>query len=103
MVQAIASEQEFKDALTYEGLVVVDFFATWCGPCKVISPLIDKFSTEYSNVKFLKVDVDQFGGLAQEYELASMPTVIFIKGGKIVLTVVGANPAGIKQALVANA
>lgn len=102
MVNAITSEQEFEDALTHSGLVVVDFFATWCGPCKVIAPMLDKFSKEYESAKFIKVDVDQFGGIAQKYEISSMPTILYFKGGEIVAKVIGANPAGIKQAIAQN-
>ncbi|ODV97307.1 hypothetical protein PACTADRAFT_1877 [Pachysolen tannophilus NRRL Y-2460] len=99
MVATITSENEFKEALTYSGLVVVDFFATWCGPCKMIAPLLDKFSQEYTSAKFLKVDVDQFGSIAQEYEISSMPTVLLFKDGKVVKKVIGANPSAIKQAI----
>lgn len=103
MVATISSKQEFTEALKHEGLVVVDFFATWCGPCKMIAPLLDKFSQEYSQVKFIKVDVDDLGEIAQEYEVTSMPTIIFLRGGKVVTKVIGANPAALKQALSANA
>ncbi|EGW33706.1 uncharacterized protein SPAPADRAFT_54012 [Spathaspora passalidarum NRRL Y-27907] len=103
MVSAVSSTQEFQDALKYEGLVVVDFFATWCGPCKMIAPLLDKFSSEYPQVKFLKVDVDQFGSIAQEYEVTSMPTIIFFKNGQQIQRVIGANPAALKNAIATNA
>ncbi|KAK6198512.1 thioredoxin [Scheffersomyces amazonensis] len=103
MVATIASKQEFTEALQHDGLVVVDFFATWCGPCKMIAPLLDKFSKEYTTAKFIKVDVDQFGEIAQEYEVSSMPTVIFFKDGKIVNKIIGANPGALKQVLAANA
>ncbi len=103
MVATITSKQEFTDALSHDGLVVVDFFATWCGPCKMIAPLLDKFSSEYNQAKFIKVDVDEFGEIAQEYEVSSMPTVIFFKGGQVVNKVIGANPAALKQVISANA
>ncbi|CAH6723987.1 thioredoxin-2 [[Candida] jaroonii] len=102
MVNAIATEQEFEEALTHSGLVVVDFFATWCGPCKVIAPMLDKFSKEYESAKFIKVDVDQFGAIAQKYEISSMPTILYFKGGEVVDKVIGANPAGIKQTIAKN-
>lgn len=103
MVTVVATKAEFQEALKHDGLVVVDFFATWCGPCKMIAPLLDKFSAEYSSAKFIKVDVDQLGEVAQDYEVSSMPTVIFFKGGEIVTKVIGANPSALKQALAANA
>lgn len=103
MVAAITSKDEFDAALKHDGLVVVDFFATWCGPCKVIAPVLDKFAKEYPSAKFIKVDVDDFGQIAQEYEISSMPTVVFLKGGKVVTKVIGANPAALKQAIASNA
>lgn len=99
MVATVASKEEFQSALQHSGLVVVDFFATWCGPCKMIAPLLDKFSNEYSSAKFIKVDVDELSEVAQEYEVSSMPTILFFKDGKVVEKVVGANPAALKQAL----
>lgn len=103
MVTVIHSKEEFDAALKHTGLVVVDFFATWCGPCKMIAPLLDKFSAEYTSAKFIKVDVDELSAIAQEYEISSMPTVLFIKDGQIVSKVIGANPAALKQALATNA
>lgn len=103
MVAVVSSKAEFEAALKHDGLVVVDFFATWCGPCKMIAPLLDKFSAEYTAAKFIKVDVDELGDVAQEYEISSMPTVLFFKEGKVVQKVIGANPAALKQALTANA
>lgn len=70
MVSQVASKSEFQEALKHDGLVVVDFFATWCGPCKMIAPLLDKFSKEYPSAKFVKVDVDEVGEVAQEYDQA---------------------------------
>lgn len=101
MVQIITSTSEFDQIVSSSGdsLIVVDFFATWCGPCKMISPLLDKFSNEYSQVKFLKVDVDQLGDIAQKYSISSMPTLVFIKNGEEVERVIGANPAAIKSTI----
>ena len=102
MVATITSRQEFDEALKYDGLVVVDFFATWCGPCKIIAPMLDKFANEYSQVKFIKVDVDEQGDIPREYEISSMPTILFFKNGQVVHKVLGANPSGIKQGIAAN-
>ena len=63
-------------------LVVIDFFATWCGPCKMISPKIEAMAGEMSNVVFLKVDVDEAEDVAQEYNISAMPTFIFLKNGQ---------------------
>lgn len=103
MVATVATKAEFQEALTHDGLVVVDFFATWCGPCKMIAPLLEKFSNEYTSAKFIKVDVDVLGEIAQEYEIASMPTVLFFKNGEVINKVIGANPAALKQVLASSA
>ena len=63
-------------------LVVIDFFATWCGPCKMISPKIEAMAGEMSNVVFLKVDVDEAEDVAEEYNISAMPTFIFLKNGQ---------------------
>lgn len=103
MVAIVSSKQEFEAALKHDGLVVVDFFATWCGPCKMIAPILEKFSKEYTLAKFIKVDVDELGEVSQEYEISSMPTILFFKNGKVVEKVIGANPNAVKLALAANA
>lgn len=104
MVQVIQSTEEFDSALSSAGadLVVVDFFATWCGPCKMIAPMLEKFATEYSTAKFYKVDVDQLPPIAQKYQIASMPTILFFKKGEVIASVIGANPAAIKHTIASN-
>lgn len=103
MVSQVSSKAEFEQALKHDGLVVVDFFATWCGPCKMIAPILDKFAAEYTQVKFIKVDVDEVGELASEYEITAMPTFLFIKDGKVVEKTQGANPNKLKQTLASLA
>lgn len=103
MVKEVSSKQEFDAAIATDGLVVVDFFATWCGPCKMLAPMLDKFDAEYTNVTFIKVDVEKVGETAQEYSITSMPTILFFKGGKEIQKVIGVNPGALKQALSANA
>ncbi|CAI5756231.1 unnamed protein product [Candida verbasci] len=103
MVQAITSQSEFDEALKFDGLVVVDFFATWCGPCKMIAPLLEKFSKEYTQVKFLKVDVDEVSEIAQKFEISSMPTFLLFKNGEVIQKLIGANPSALKQAIASNA
>lgn len=82
-VKHVSSVAAFDDELAAAGssLVVVDFGATWCGPCKMIAPVYDDMSTEseFSNVVFLKVDVDEMPEIAQRYQVMAMPTFLFIK------------------------
>lgn len=65
------------------GVVVVDFFATWCGPCKMLSPIIDEVENEMSDIEFIKIDVDKEEELARKFGVMSIPTVIIFKDGEI--------------------
>lgn len=87
MVKEILSD-EFKTVIN-EGKVVVDFFATWCGPCKMLSPVMDEISNELSDINFYKVDVDKNEDIAREYGIMSIPTIIIFENGKVVNTLVG--------------
>lgn len=72
---------EFNDAIK-EGVVVVDFYADWCGPCKMIAPVMDELSKEMDGkATFVKVDVDQNQKLAQEYGITNIPSILFFKDG----------------------
>ncbi|OXU24710.1 hypothetical protein TSAR_004285 [Trichomalopsis sarcophagae] len=90
--------EELKTKLTEAGekLVVIDFFATWCGPCKMIAPKLDELSQELTDVIFLKVDVDELEGVAEEYDVNSMPTFVFIKNGNVLDKFSGANIEKVK-------
>lgn len=72
-------------------LVVIDFFAVWCGPCKMIGPKIEELAKELQDVVFLKVDVDECEEIAAEYQITSMPTFVFIKNTQVLETFSGAN------------
>jgi len=85
------TQDDFKsEVLDHKGTVFVDFYADWCGPCKVTSPLIDEISEEKKDMKFVKVDVDQNSNLASQYSVFSIPTFIIFKDGKPVNQFVGA-------------
>jgi thioredoxin 1 len=80
----ITSEAQFNEELKNNKYVVVDFFATWCGPCKRIAPELEKLSNseEFKTVKFLKVDVDEQSEVAQAQNIEAMPTFKFFREGK---------------------
>lgn len=65
------------------GVVVVDFFATWCGPCKMLAPVIEEVEREIKDVKFMKIDVDKNEDLARRFGVMSIPTIIVFKDGEI--------------------
>jgi len=77
------------EVIDYSGKVLVDFWADWCGPCQMLSPIIDELSQEKTDVKFVKVDVDQETLIASQYNVSSIPTVLIFDHGKLINTVVG--------------
>jgi thioredoxin 1 len=78
------------EVLKNKGVVLVDFFATWCGPCKMTGPIIDQLAEEVKDVKFVKVDVDQNQELSSQYQVFSIPTFLIFKNGEVVGQFVGA-------------
>lgn len=87
-------EQNFqKEVLESEDLVLVDMYADWCPPCKVMLPLVEKISDSYKGkIKVFKVNVDQAKEIALEYKVETIPTLIFFKKGQIVDKIIGAVP-----------
>ncbi len=74
----------FDETIASNKVVLVDFWATWCGPCKMLAPVLDQVAAEVPNACIAKVDVDQNQELAQRYNVASIPTLIYFKNGKMV-------------------
>ena len=103
-VTQVHSTDDFKNKLKEAGnkLVVVDFFATWCGPCRQIAPKIQAMAKEHTDVVFLKVDVEELDDLAAEYEISCMPTFIFIKQAEKVTSFSGANAEKLLELVVQN-
>ena len=90
MVQHFSSES-FEKAIAGDQPVLVDFWATWCGPCRMIAPIIDEIAEEFEGKAIVgKVNVDDEMGLAQRFHVMSIPTLIVLKGGKVVEQAVGA-------------
>lgn len=98
-IDKLTNLKEFETAIKNEKLSVVDFYATWCGPCKAMAPHLSKLVQEYPDVSFYKVDVDESGDVAQHCGVSAMPTFVFAKSGKLLGKIVGANPNGIEQGI----
>lgn len=97
MVKTINSADFQTEVLDKKGVVFVDFFADWCGPCKITEPIIEELSNspEYRDkISFMKVDVDQNNDIASQYNVFSIPTFIFFKDGQPVNQLVGARDRG---------
>ena len=88
MLKHINTAAEFEAAIK-EGTVLVDFFATWCGPCKMLSPVLEEVANENPNINVLKIDVDEVGGLAARYGIQAIPTLMLFKDGQRVETRMG--------------
>ncbi len=100
------TEQTFDETLsTHDGILMVDFWAEWCGPCRAIAPVLDTLVNESAGkVGLAKVNVDENPGLAARYGIRSIPTILLVKQGKVVDQVIGSVPrAKIKEKLDALA
>jgi len=96
------TEQSFDEALVAtQGLVMIDFWAEWCGPCRAIAPVLEELAeASEGRVALMKVNVDENPGLAARYGIRSIPTILFFKGGAVVERVVGAAPKAVLQDIV---
>ena len=88
----ITSKNQFDEAIKSENLTIVDFWAVWCGPCRVLKPLLHKIAGEHPEIQLLTVDVDANQELAAQYDINSIPAVFMFKNGEIVDSFVGVMP-----------
>lgn len=89
-VQQISKDSFKSEVLDYDGFVFIDFYADWCGPCKLTNPIVEELAGELKNIKFVKINVDENSDLAQQYSIFSIPTFMVFKKGKVVSQFVGA-------------
>ncbi|MEA4814724.1 MAG: thioredoxin [Oscillospiraceae bacterium] len=88
----INSENYDAEVVRSEKPVLLDFFATWCGPCKMLSPIVEEIANEYDQYKICKVDVDEVPELAAKFGVMGVPTLVVMKNGKIMTQSSGARP-----------
>ncbi|WP_419727290.1 thioredoxin [Terrisporobacter petrolearius] len=93
MAKLVNNSQFYNKIRTSDKLVVMDFFATWCGPCKMLAPIFESLSNEMSDkVDFAQIDIDRSLEVVEEYKIVSVPTMIIFKNGKEVQRIVGFVP-----------
>ena len=86
------SENFDKEVIDSEKLVVIDFWAPWCGPCKMMGPVFEELSNEITDVKFVKINTDEAGDIANRFGIRGIPSLLFVKNGKEIERIVGFRP-----------
>jgi len=104
LIHSVVDKDDYDTQLKEAGskLVVVDFYATWCGPCKMIAPKLDEMASQFTDVIFLKVDVDDCEEVASQYGISCMPTFMFIKKTEKVAEFSGANADKLRELVVTH-
>ncbi len=85
----IIKENEFETEVLKKPVALVDFYADWCGPCKVMAPIVDEIASEKTNVNVVKVNIDEAMDLSKQYQVVSIPTLCVFKNGELVKKFVG--------------
>jgi len=94
------TSQEYEALAVSSDLLVIDFYATWCGPCKMLAPVFEEVAAKYPDATFVKVNVDEEEELARKFRISVIPTLVFVKNGEAVKTTTGYMDADALSALV---
>ena len=84
------NDTNFKtEVLEHKGIVLIDFYADWCGPCKMLAPIVEEVASEHEDLKVVRINIDNEESIAMDYQIMSIPTLVLIKDGKEVDRVIG--------------
>jgi thioredoxin 1 len=91
-VEAVSQDNFEAEVIKANGKVLVDFWAEWCGPCRMIGPVLEEMAGDFPDVKFVKLNVDEAPAVAQEFNVMNIPTILAFDGGELKQRIVGAMP-----------
>ena len=99
-VHTVTKETFDREVLAEKGTVLVDFWAAWCGPCRMLSPIVDEIARDRTDVKVVKVNIDDEQELAARFRVMSIPTLMVVKDGRVAATSVGVKPRAAIEAML---
>ena len=91
-MDAVSQDDFEAEVVKMPGKVIVDFWAEWCGPCRMIGPVLEEMADDYPGVKFVKLNVDEAPAVAQQFAVMNIPTILAFEGGEVKRRIVGAMP-----------
>ena len=99
MIKHLKNEEEFENHVK-SGVTLVDFYADWCGPCKMLTPILEEINKENKDVRIIKVNIDDSRFLASYYQIQSIPTLVLLKNGQFLNKMIGFRPKKMIEELI---